>query len=104
MVRAARQARGKPPCDRADARDADRDRGETRSRAVASRCSIPNTRAQGTLEENFEVRRYFFDARLQTTKDFVTRDDGRASAIGGFTLTGTAIARGNPAPDGRQRD
>jgi hypothetical protein len=56
------------------------------------------------LEENFEVRRYFFDARLQTTKDFVTRDDGRASAIGGFTLTGTAIARGNPAPDGRQRD
>ena len=35
------------------------------------------------LEDNFQVRRYLFDARLQSTKDFSELNfDGRASAIG----------------------
>ncbi len=37
----------------------------------------------GSLEENFELRRYFFDARLQATRDFSELAfDGRASALG----------------------
>jgi uncharacterized membrane protein len=35
------------------------------------------------LEENFQVRRYYFDSRLQSTRDFSELDfDGRSSAIG----------------------
>ena len=62
-----------------------KDRGEPRSRGDLLRDLLDPQRAnwQGTLEENFEMRRYFFDARLQTTKDFSELTfDGRASAIG----------------------
>lgn len=62
-----------------------KDRGQTRSRGEALRDLLnPQTVSwQGALEENFEVRRYFFDARLQATKDFSELAfDGRASAIG----------------------
>src|SRR5436309_6076733 len=38
---------------------------------------------QSTLDENFQVRRYFFDTRLQPTRDFSDLVfDGRASAMG----------------------
>jgi uncharacterized membrane protein len=38
---------------------------------------------QESLADNFELRRYFFDARLQSTKDFSELDfNGRASRIG----------------------
>src|SRR5579859_5853113 len=37
----------------------------------------------GKLEDNFQVRRYFFDSRLQSTRDFSELSfDGRASSIG----------------------
>src|SRR6266566_1736641 len=49
-----------------------RDRGEKRSRGELLRelLAAPRSSWQEKLEENFELRRYFFDARLQTTKDF----------------------------------
>ena len=62
-----------------------KDRGANRSRGEAMRDLLNPQRAawQGTLEENFEVRRYYFDARLQSTHDFSELAfDGRASAIG----------------------
>src|SRR5512143_3968931 len=62
-----------------------KDRGATRSRGDGLRelLNPQDSRWLGTLEENFELRRYFFDARLQTTKDFSELNfDGRASAIG----------------------
>src|SRR5215510_11991240 len=47
-----------------------RDRGEQRSRGEWLRDLLDPQHAswQGTLEENFDVRRYAFDARLQTIK------------------------------------
>src|SRR5438876_2418022 len=62
-----------------------KDRGEKQSRGELLRELLTPARAswQEKLEENFELRRYFFDARLQTTKDFSELAfDGRASAIG----------------------
>src|SRR5437899_1949343 len=62
-----------------------RDRGEKRSRGEWLRDVLDPQRAswQGTLEENFDVRRYSFDARLQTLKDFSELTfGGRSSALG----------------------
>ncbi len=62
-----------------------RDAGETRTRGETLRELLDPLRErwQGTLEENFELRRYYFDARLQSTRDFNDLSfDGRASAIG----------------------
>jgi len=76
-----------------------KDRGETRSRGEVLRDLLDPQRArwQGTLEENFEVRRYFFDARLQTTKDFGELVfDGRASAIGATLRTLAERYRNRP--------
>src|SRR6266571_2519304 len=59
-----------------------KDRGQTHTRGQSLRDLLNPQRAawQATLEENFDVRRYFFDARLQTTKDFdQLAFDGRAS-------------------------
>src|SRR6266571_326877 len=59
-----------------------KDRGQTHTRGQFLRDLLNPQRAawQATLEENFDVRRYFFDARLQTTKDFdQLAFDGRAS-------------------------
>src|SRR5712675_1584157 len=40
------------------------------------------------LDENFQVRRYLFDARLQSTKDYSELTfDGRATAIGAALRT-----------------
>src|SRR5580765_7106140 len=49
-----------------------KDRGQTRSRGEVLRELLNPLSAgwQRPLEENFEVRRYFFDAQLQATKDF----------------------------------
>lgn len=76
-----------------------KDRGETRSRGELLRDLLDPQRTswQGTLEENFEVRRYFFDARLQTTKDFSELVfDGRASAIGATLRTLAERYRNRP--------
>ncbi len=62
-----------------------KDRGAVQCRGDVLRDLLNPHRAswQETLEENFDLRRYFFDARLQTTKDFgELAFDGRASAIG----------------------
>src|SRR5438309_10474618 len=60
-----------------------KDRGAIRSRAELLRDLLNPQRAPwlGALEQNFELRRHFFDARLQSTKDFSELTfDGRASA------------------------
>ena len=52
---------------------------------------------QATLEDNFDVRRYFFDARLQSTRDFEELNfDGRSSAIGSALRTIAERYRGRP--------
>jgi uncharacterized membrane protein len=62
-----------------------KDRGASRSRGEFLRDLLDARRAGwlGALEENFEVRRYFFDARLQTTRGFEELTfNGGASALG----------------------
>ena len=52
---------------------------------------------QQSLYENFEVRRYCFDARLQTTKDFSELTfDGRSSALGAALRALGERFRGRP--------
>jgi uncharacterized membrane protein len=52
---------------------------------------------QTPLEQNFQVRRYTFDSRLQSTRDFGELNfDGRASALGGALKTATDRWRGQP--------
>src|SRR5712691_5311266 len=76
-----------------------KDRGETKDRGEVLRDLLDPQRAswQGALEENFDVRRYFFDARLQATKDFSELVfDGRASAIGSTLRTLAERYRNRP--------
>src|SRR5438477_11422300 len=76
-----------------------KDRGATRSRAEFLRDLLNPQRAPwlGTLEQNFELRRHFFDARLQSTKDFSELAfDGRASAIGSALRAVAERYRGRP--------
>jgi len=76
-----------------------KDRGATRSRGELLRDLLNPQRARwlGTLEENFEVRRYFFDARLQTAKDFDELTfNGRASALGAALRTLADRFQGRP--------
>src|SRR5439155_10078526 len=74
-------------------------RGQTRSRAEALQALLNPQRSPwlGTLEGNFEIRRHFFDARLQSTRDFSELTfDGRASAIGSSLRTVAERYRGRP--------
>lgn len=49
------------------------------------------------LDENFQVRRYTFDARLQNTRDFSELNfEGRASALGNSLHTALEYWRGQP--------
>ncbi|HYG33802.1 MAG TPA: hypothetical protein VEC99_03400, partial [Clostridia bacterium] len=76
-----------------------KDRGASQSRGEMLRKLLNPQQGnwQGALEENFEVRRYFFDARVQTTRDFAELDfDGRASAIGSSLRTLAERYRGRP--------
>jgi uncharacterized membrane protein len=69
-----------------------RDRGSSTTRGEQLRGLLePRHGAwQQTLDDNFELRRYYFDARLQPTKDFAELDfDGRSSRIG-FALRSIA--------------
>ncbi len=62
-----------------------KDRGETRSRGEWLRELLNPQRGdwQATLEDNFDVRRYSFAARLEATKDFSELAfDGRVTALG----------------------
>jgi uncharacterized membrane protein len=61
-----------------------KDRGASRSRAamLTDILNPQQTSWQAALEENFEVRRYLFDGRLQSVRDFGELSfDGSASAI-----------------------
>lgn len=52
---------------------------------------------QDTLEKNFQVRRYVFDSRLQSTKDFSELQfDGRATSLGAALRTLDERFRGQP--------
>jgi len=76
-----------------------KDRGESRTRGDALRglLDLQSSSWQGTLEQNFEVRRYFFDARLQTTRDFSELAfDGRATAMGSMLRTLADRYQGRP--------
>jgi uncharacterized membrane protein len=76
-----------------------KDRGATRTRGELLRELLDPNRArwQQNLEENFELRRYSFDARLQTIADFNELTfDGRASAIGAALRTVAERYRGRP--------
>jgi len=66
------------------------DKGAKRTRGELLRDLLTTRRGdwQEAMEDNFEVRRYFFDARLQSTKDFGELNfNGRASRIGGALRT-----------------
>jgi hypothetical protein len=76
-----------------------KDAGEAQSRGEMSQKMLAgDTRGwQSALEENFQVRRYTFDSRLQSTRDFSELNfDGRASALGGALKSATEHWRGLP--------
>jgi hypothetical protein len=61
-----------------------KDRGATRSRGQELRAALTADTAQwpSELADNFQVRRYLFDSRLQSTKDFSELIfDGRSTAM-----------------------
>jgi uncharacterized membrane protein len=76
-----------------------KDRGEPRSRGEMLRGLLTDDPAgwQARLEENFQVRRYLFDARLQAAKDFnELAFDGRATALGAALRTVAERYKGQP--------
>jgi hypothetical protein len=76
-----------------------RDQGATRSRADLLREALTTEKGgwQGKLEEDFQVRRYSFDSRLQFTKDFGEMAfDGRATSMGTALKTLANRYRGQP--------
>lgn len=76
-----------------------KDRGQARSRGefLHSLLSGDNLPWQNTLEENFQLRRYLFDSRLQSTRDFSELlFDGRASSLGAALRTLADRYRGQP--------
>ena len=61
-----------------------RDNGETRTRGEILRHELTSNQSgwQGKLEDTFLVRRYLFDSRLQSTRDFSELNfDGRETAL-----------------------
>lgn len=76
-----------------------KDRNETKSRGEILRDMVNSQHAswQDSLEQNFDLRRYVFDARLQATKDFSELAfDGRATALGATLKTLGERYRGRP--------
>src|SRR2546425_11576475 len=77
-----------------------KDRGETRSRGELLHAMLTADKAdwRAKLDENFQVRRYLFDVRLQSTKDYSELSfDGRATAMGAALRTIADRYRGQPA-------
>jgi uncharacterized membrane protein len=75
------------------------DRDATLSRGEILRDLLTAKRAnwQEALDDNFEVRRYYFDARLQPTKDFAEMEfNGRSSRIGSALQTLAERYRNRP--------
>lgn len=76
-----------------------KDRGETQTRAeiLTNLLSKQSAIWLRKLEENFQARRYYFDSRLQSTRDFSELAfDGRASSIGAALRTIGERFRGQP--------
>src|SRR5437667_9263251 len=76
-----------------------KDRGQSLTRGDFLRGLLDPQHAswQDMLEQNFEVRRYFFDTRLQSTKDFSELAfDGRATAMGSTLRMLSERYRGRP--------
>ena len=76
-----------------------RDRGETRTRGENLSALLDPRGAgwQSVLAENFELRRYLFDTRLQPTADFHELTfDGRATALGSALRTLAERFQGRP--------
>lgn len=76
-----------------------KDRGETltRGQTLTNLLAAGAGNWQSKLEGTFQVRRYVFDSRLQSTKDFSELAfDGRASAIGAALQTLRERFRGQP--------
>jgi len=76
-----------------------KDTGETLSRGDLLRQTLSGAASgwQAALEENFQVRRYLVDSRLQSTRDFSELNyDGRASALGHALQTAAEQWRGQP--------
>ncbi len=76
-----------------------KDRGETTTRGQALQALLAPRAGdwQATLADNFEVRRYVFDTRLQATTDF--RElvfDGRATGLGAALRTLQQRFQGRP--------
>jgi uncharacterized membrane protein len=76
-----------------------KDAGESQSRGEILH-KLLNSDAKGwqsALEENFQVRHYTFDSRLQSVRNFAELNfDGRASALGNALTTATEQWRGQP--------
>jgi len=75
------------------------DVGETRNRGAVLRdlVELQTSSWQGTLSDNFDVRRYLFDSRLQATKDFSELAfDGRSSGLGAALKTIGERFQGRP--------
>jgi uncharacterized membrane protein len=76
-----------------------KDRGETKTRGatLTNLLATQSGNWQNKLENNFQVRRYMFDSRLQSTKAFSELAfDGRASSIGAALKTVGERFRGQP--------
>jgi uncharacterized membrane protein len=76
-----------------------KDAGQSRSRGERLREQLATDPPgwQTALEHTFQVRRYTFDSRLQSTRDFSgLKFDGRASALGGALRTAMERWRGQP--------
>src|SRR6478736_3594327 len=74
-----------------------KDRGETKTRGQSLTNLLGHVPGnwQDKVENNFQVRRYVFDSRLQSTKDFSELTfDGRASSIGAALKTISERFRG----------
>jgi uncharacterized membrane protein len=76
-----------------------KDAGDAQSRGELLRKTLTGDARgwQSALEENFQVRRYTFDSRLQSTRDFSELNfEGRASALQNALQTATEHWRGQP--------
>ncbi|MGH7972318.1 MAG: glutamine amidotransferase, partial [Limisphaerales bacterium] len=76
-----------------------KDSGQEHSRGELLRTQLATDPLgwQNTLEQTFQVRRYTFDSRLQSTRDFSDLNfDGRASAIGVALRSAIERWRGQP--------
>jgi uncharacterized membrane protein len=76
-----------------------KDAGDSESRGEILRRQLlgGGNNWQSVLEENFQVRRYLFDSRLQNTRDFSELNfEGRSTALGNALRTAQERWRGQP--------